>query len=69
MYQKMMKIFKLDLQNNFYFPINLHSLNINGKIYQINKVVNPKKISLKFCLRVLIANTQKTKRSKIRVKS
>ena len=37
---------ELDLQNNFYFPINLDSLNINGKIYQINEVVNPKKISL-----------------------
>ena len=60
---------ELDLQNNFYFPINLHSLNINGKIYQINKVVNPKKISLNSLFEgSYFQILKKPKRSKIRVK-
>ncbi len=37
---------KIDLQNNFYFPIYLRSIRLSDKMYEINEVLNPKRISL-----------------------
>ena len=36
----------IDLQNNFYFPIELKSINFSGNTYYFDQTINPKRISL-----------------------
>ena len=36
----------LDVQNNFYFPINIREIEINEKRFTVNETLNPKQISL-----------------------
>ena len=45
-YQDNEKFLNLDLQNNFYFPLKVRKIFINKKLYDINEVLNPKKLSL-----------------------
>ena len=60
---------ELDLQNNFYFPINLKSLIIHDKVYQIDEIINPKKISLNSVFEGSFFHIlKKPKRSKIKIK-
>ena len=36
----------IDLQNNFYFPIELKSISFDGSTYYVDQTINPKRISL-----------------------
>ena len=69
-YQDSEKYLHLDLQNNFYFPLEIRKILINKKAYNTNEVLNPKKLSLNSIFdNSFFEITEKPKRRNISIKA